>query len=194
MELFFSDKILKDEKSVISLCQDFSFQYAVHAPNDSYDPQKLAKVVEAIKAKIVVFHNIYWENEWEGFFENFRGIETTLCIENTYSVHEPTKFTRRYGIKRCLDLEHLQMECFGVYEKEFLSAIKQSAHIHLTGYMPGSQMWHTHIHHSPYYNMYILGLIKKAGYSGFIISEARTEFQTLTEFKKLKSYIKKVLY
>ena len=68
---------------------------------------------------------------------------------------------RRYGFKRCLDLEHLQMQCAGVYEEEFLPVIRQASHIHMTGYFYGSDLWHTHIHQSPSTLFIFLNLLKR---------------------------------
>ena len=64
----------------------------------------------------------------------FTDVRTKVCIENTHSVHEPLKLMRRYGFKRCLDLEHLQMKCAGGSEA-FMPVIRNAAHIHLTGYL-----------------------------------------------------------
>lgn len=190
VELYLSEQFLRDTKKAISLCEDFSFKYAVHASNDGCNLPDLAELVEAIGAEIVVFHDIYWDDEWEDIIKSFKNIKTKLCIENTHSVHEPLKFIRRYGLGRCLDIEHLLMQCAGVYEEEFIRVIKQASHIHLTGYIYGSQLWHTHIHHSPEHSLYLLNLLKKSGYSGFVVSEAKLSLQTYEEFKKLNSFYK----
>lgn len=191
VELYLSEKMLNDLDKISQICRSFSFRYAVHAPSDGYNPGKLAKLVKAIDAEIVVFHNIFWEDEWEDIIKIFKNIKTKLCVENTYSIHEPLKFMRRYGLGRCLDLEHLQMECAGVYEEAFIPVIKQASCIHLTGYISGSKLWHTHIHHSPEHNLYMLDLVKRAGYSGFVVSEARVSLQTYEEFKKMNDFYQK---
>lgn len=170
------------------MCRNFPFKYAVHAPNDYFNPDKLAELVDYIQAGIVVFHNIYWEDEWEKIVKSFDGVRAKLCIENTYSVHEPVKFIRRYGLFRCLDLEHLQMECSGFFEEEFLKVMKEASHVHLTGYTYGSELWHTHIHQTPTIALKMLNLLKKAQYRGFVVSEARTNLQTYKELKKLKEF------
>ena len=92
---------------------------------------------------------------------------------------------------RCLDMEHLQIECAGVYEEEFIPVIKQASHIHLTGYASGTGLWHTHIHHSPEHGLYMLNLLKKTGYSGFVVSEAKKSLQTYAEFEKLNDFYRK---
>ena len=109
-------------------------------------------------------------------------------MENTYSVHEPVKFFRRYGISRCLDLEHLQMEGIGVYEEVLIDVLREASHIHMTGYKYGSPFWHTHIHHSPEHNLYMLSLLEQTGYKGFVVSEAKKSLQTYEEFKKLNNF------
>lgn len=190
VELYLSKRIMNDLQRIKNLCRNFSFRYAVHAPSDYYNLDGLAELVDSIEAKIVVFHNIYWEHEWADIIKIFKKIKTNLCIENTYSVHEPLKFMRKYQIGRCLDLEHLQIECAGVYEEEFIPVIKQASHIHLTGYVYGSQLWHTHIHYSMEHNFHMLDLMKKAGYSGFVVSEGKVSLQTYEEFEKLNRFKK----
>lgn len=76
----------------------------------------------------------------------------------------------------------------GVYEEEFLPVIRDASHIHLTGYIFGSKLWHTHLHHSPEHSLYMLDLIKRCRYSGFVVSEARASLQTYAEFKKLNDF------
>lgn len=188
VELYLSKVLLGDVSATAQLCKSFPLRYAVHAPNDGSAIDELAELAKKICAEVVVFHNIYWEDEWSDIIKRFKGLSARLCLENIYSVHEPVKFIRRYGMARCLDLEHLQMECIGVYEEEFISVIREAAHIHLTGYHDGSKLWHTHIHHSPEHGKYMLGLLKKANYAGFVVSEAKLSLQTYSEFKKLRQF------
>ncbi len=191
VELYTNLNCLQNIERIKRVCGKFPFRYAIHAPNDVYEPVLLAALVNELKAEVVVCHDIFWDDEWQRIAEIFREIQTKFCIENTYSVHEPLKFIRRYGMKRCLDLEHLQMECAGIFEEAFLPVIRQTAHIHLTGYRYGSRLWHTHIHHSPEHNVYVLNLLKKAGYSGLVVSEAKVSLQTLSEFEGLRNFILK---
>ena len=188
-ELYINTKMLRNLKKIKRSCKSFSFRYAVHAPNEGYDPVILAELIDDIKAEIVAFHDIYWEDEWEYIVKVFKDINTKLCIENVSSVLEPVKLMRRFGINRCLDLEHLQMQCAGVFEEEFLPVMHQASHVHMTGYFYGSNLWHTHIHQSPKHNIYLLNLLKTAGYSGFVVSEAKVSLQTLSEFKTLNEFI-----
>lgn len=190
-EIYLSEDILTEVKKVINICKGYSFRYAVHAPNRGYNLKELRELVEAIDAVVVVFHNNYWEDEWEEIAEVFKRNKARICVENTYSVHEPLKFMRKFNIGRCLDLEHLQMECLGVYEEEFLPVIREASHIHLTGYYYGSKLWHTHLHQSPQHSTYMLGLLKKAGYSGLVVSEAKVSLQNYAQFKKLNTFFKK---
>jgi sugar phosphate isomerase/epimerase len=188
VEIYTCSSYLCKIEDIKKICKRFSFRYAVHAPNDGYEPELLAELVDDINAEIVVFHDIYWEDEWEHIAKIFKADKAKICIENTHSVHEPLKLMRRYGFKRCLDLEHLQMQCAGVYEDEFLPVMRQASHIHMTGYFYGSDLWHTHTHQSPEHSVYMLNLLKKADYSGFVVSEARTLFQTYDEFRRLNDF------
>ncbi len=188
VELYTNHEWLRSINRINKSCKEFSFRYAVHAPNDGYEPDLLAELVDEIKAEVVVFHDIYWNDEWEYIIKVFKGINTKLCVENISSNHEPLKLMRRFKINRCLDLEHLQMQCAGVFEEEFASVISQSSHIHLTGYIYGSNLWHSHVHHSPEHCVYLLNLLKETGYSGLVVSEARTSYQTLSQFKMLNEF------
>lgn len=188
VELYLTTEILNHIDKITNICKKLPLRYAVHAPNDGYDPVKLSKLVKNINAEVVVFHNMFWDDEWDKIARIFKDIKTKVCIENISTVHEPVKFERRYGWGRCLDIEHLQMECGGVYEEEFIAAIKCASHIHLTGYSFGSRLWHTHLHHSPQHSAHMLSLLKKAGYSGFVVSEAKASLQSYAEFKKLADF------
>ncbi len=188
VELYLSEEVMKKEGEVAKLCNDFPFRYCMHAPGDECDPANLASLADAIAAEVVVFHDIYWEDEWRQIIDSFSNIKAKLCVENVSSVIDSHKFQRRYGFGSCLDLEHLQMECAGVYEEVFLGAIKNTSHIHLTGYIYSTELWHTHIHHSPDHNLRILDLVAEANYSGLVVSEAKTSLQTVEEFRKLREF------
>ncbi len=188
VELYLSREIMRDLDGIITLCREFPFRYAVHAPNDCYVPDELLTLCGAIGAQVAVFHDIFWQDEWEAIARFFKGSRTRVCVENIGSIHEPLKFMRRFSFGRCLDIEHLQMQCGGVYEREFLPLMRGTAHVHITGYTPGSKLWHTHIHVSARHNRHILDLLRESGYTGFVVSEAAASLQTLDEFKRLKKF------
>jgi len=188
VELYLSKELLGGVSYISRLCKKYPLRYAVHAPNDGFALDELAELTKNINAEIVVFHNNYWEDEWVGIVGRFKDLSARLCIENIHSVHEPVKFMKRYDMGRCLDIEHLQIQCAGVYEEAFIPIIKEASHIHLSGYRHGSSLWHTHIHHSPEHGMYMLGLLKKTNYNGFVVSEAKVSLQTYAEFKKLRQF------
>ena len=188
VEIYTSKGILSDVKGVIKVCQKFPFKYAVHAPNDDFNPDKLLDFVSGINAELINFHDIFWEDEWLKIIKVFEGSGIKLCVENIKSINDCFRFERRYGFGRCLDMEHLQFEISGVFEEEFVAVLSKSFHIHLTGYFSGSTLWHTHIHHSPKHNKKMLELIRKSGYNGMVVSEAEVKFQTYNEFRDLKKY------
>ena len=188
VELFLSKKILSDFESAVAACGEHDFIYAAHAPNDDFNPGALAQFVSEIGAALVVFHDIYWEDEWKKIMKSFKKVNALLCVENVSSIINSSKFIRRYGAGRCLDLEHLQFEIMGVFEEEFINVMKDAKHIHLTGYSAGSTLWHTHINHAPEHGRYMLDLIAGSGYNGMVVSEARTELQTYDEFRALKDF------
>jgi len=188
VELYTTADMMDRAGEIEGICRKFPLRYAVHAPNTGCNPSALAEFTQAVGAEVVVTHDIYWEDEWMEIVNVFSGAKAVLCIENTYSIHEPVKCMRRYVLGRCLDLEHIQMECAGIFEEEFVRFIKQAAHIHLTGYSHGSDLWHTHIHHSPELGAYFLNLIHRSGYSGFVVSEAKSSYQTVEEFRALNDF------
>ncbi|HRZ40208.1 MAG TPA: hypothetical protein P5246_04280 [Candidatus Omnitrophota bacterium] len=188
VELYLSEGILKDVCAVIETCRKFSLRYALHAPTDGLSLEGLKALAAAVNAEVIVFHDIYWDDEWPRIIESLSGLKATICIENTPGVHEPVKFMRRYSFGRCLDIEHVQMEAAGFFEEAFISVMREASHIHLTGYTFGSEQWHTHIHHAPEHNRHVLDLLAGVGYRGMVVSEARLSLQTLEEFKALNAF------
>lgn len=189
VELYTNASWLERIPEIISLCKNSPLRYALHAPIDTFQPEELADLAEDINAEVVVFHNVFWDDEWDKMAKFFMNIKARVCIENIASVHEAAKFERRYGFGRCLDLEHLQLEVGGVFDEEFLRVMKTASHVHMSGYSFGSGLWHTHIHHSPEHCLHLLNLLKEAGYKGMIVSEARVRYQTLEEFSRLSSFV-----
>jgi sugar phosphate isomerase/epimerase len=189
VELYLSKALLHDIPAVDRLCKSFRFRYAIHAPTDGSCLDETAELAVSIGSEIVVLHNIYWEDEWPDIIKKFRRTRARICLENTTSYQELVKFKKRFRLGTCLDLEHLQLENAGVYEDVFLAVIKKADHIHLTGYEHNSSLWHSHIHHSPEHGRYMLDLIKRTGYSGFVVSEARKSLQTYSEFSRLREFV-----
>jgi hypothetical protein len=185
VELYTSSSHLSRLDDAERICSRFPFRYAIHAPNDGENWNPLAEMVSSLKAEVVIIHNVYWEDEWERILRKFEGMQVKLCMENTFSVLEPVRFMKRYGIGMCMDMEHLQIECAGFFEEGASPFIRMASHIHLTGYTFGSDMWHTHLHHSPEHNLRLLDAVQRTGFSGMIVSEAKTSLQTLSEFQEL---------
>ncbi len=188
LELYLSGPIIQRPKEILRLCAKYQFQYAVHAPNDRHAPKLVRDIAAGVGAKVCVFHDIFWEDEWRETIAAFENSGVKICVENILGIHEPCKFERRFQTGRCLDLEHLQMECGGVYEEEFVPWIKQASHIHLTAYSAGSSLWHTHLHFDPHHSAYLLSLIDKSGYSGLVVSEARVSTQNAEDFCALADF------
>lgn len=191
VEIYTDNSSLKDVDKIVQICKKYPLRYALHGPADGYEPDRLFALVEGLKAEVVVFHNIYWEDEWRHITGKFKALQCKLCIENLFGAVEPVKYMRRFGIGRCLDLEHLIMEVNGIFEEPFAGLIKDSSHIHMTGYTFGSKAWHTPIHHAPQQSVYFLNMLKRAGYSGLVVSEAQNAYQTRNEFKALYEFFKK---
>lgn len=54
--------------------------------------------MDNIEPEVLVFHDIYWDDEWEYIIQLFKDIKIKLCVENVSSSLEPLKLMRRYGI------------------------------------------------------------------------------------------------
>ncbi len=188
VEIYTDNNWLGRVDEVVEVCRSYPLRYAIHAPSDGYEPDLIVDLTEGTGAEVVVFHNIYWEDEWEYMLKRLKPLSCRVCMENISSAVEPIRYMRRFGIERCLDLEHLILEVNGIFEESFIPLLKQTTHIHMTGYTFGSQDWHTPIHHAPQQSIYLLDLLKKTGYSGFVVSEARKAYQTLEEFKRLYNF------
>jgi sugar phosphate isomerase/epimerase len=193
VELFTSKAILSDLPSAISVCKEYTFNYVVHAPNDDCSINTVFEFAEAVKAKILVMHSIYFEDEWNEIAELSKRTGINVCVENVSSSLEPLKLMRRLGFGRCMDLEHMQFEVCGYFEEEFLAAMKQASHVHLTGYTFNSKLWHTHMYESPEHNFKVLKGLYDTGYKGMIVSEAKVSHQTFDEFVKLKTFFDECL-
>lgn len=190
VELYIDDYWLGKTDKIVPLCEKYPLRYAIHAPSLGYEPDLLIALAEQIKPEVIVFHNIYWENEWEYLVENLSPLAGKLCVENTINVVENFKYLRRFGLGLCLDLEHLILEVNGIFEEVFPNVIKLSKHVHMSGYVWGSRLWHTPIHHSPEQSILLLNLLEKEGYSGMVVSEASTTYQTLDQFKAVYNFFR----
>ena len=191
VELYLNEEWLKQKSLIIRNCRKFPLRYALHAPTDILCPDELVQLAGELGADIVVFHDIFWEDEWAKIAEVFQNTQIKICVENIATNVDTIKIIRRFGINLCLDLEHLQMECGGFYEEASIPIIRRAKHIHMTGYFYSSELWHTHLHYTPKHSYYLLDLIRSTGYQGMIVSEAKPSLQTFEEFQKLYHFFNK---
>jgi sugar phosphate isomerase/epimerase len=188
VELWLDGALLHDIDRVAALCARYPLRYALHAPNDACDPARLGALARAVGARIVVLHDIYFDDEWPALLRAIEEAGARPCIENISSIREPMRVMRRYGAGLCLDLEHLQLECAGVYREEFLNLIARAEHVHLTGYAPGSDRWHTHLNAGGEHTLGLLDMLREKGYRGMVVSEARTSLQSPEEFRAVREF------
>jgi len=188
VELYLNGEWLKQNSLIIRNCQKFPLCYALHAPTDIFCPDELVQLAVELGVKIIVFHDIFWEDEWAKIVEAFQDTQIKICVENIATNVDTIKIIRRFGINLCLDLEHLQKESGGFYEEASIPIIRRAKHIHMTGYFYSSELWHTHLHCTPKHSYYLLDLIRSTGYQGMIVSEAKPSLQTFEEFQKLNHF------
>ena len=191
VELYLNREWLKQKSLILRNCQKFPLRYAMHAPTDIFCPDELVQLAVELGVKIIVFHDIFWEDEWAKIAEAFQNTQIIICVENIATNVDTIKIIRRFGINLCLDLEHLQMECGGFYEEASIPIIRRAKHIHMTGYFYSSELWHTHLHYTPKHSYYLLDLIRSIGYQGMIVSEAKPSLQTFEEFQELNYFFNK---
>ena len=191
VELYLNKEWLEQISLIINNCQKFPLRYALHAPTDIFCPDQLVQLAVELDAEVVVFHDIFWEDEWAKIAEAFQNTQVKICVENIATNVDTIKIIRRFGINLCLDLEHLQMECGGFYEEASIPIIRRAKHIHMTGYFYSSELWHTHLNYTPKHSYYLLDLIRSTGYQGMLVSEAKPSLQTFEEFKKLNHFFNK---
>lgn len=191
VELYLSRNILNTP--IVDICKEFPLRYALHAPEDIFDPEGLATLAGQLGAETVIFHDIYWESEWDHIADVFSSRKASVCVENVGSIISTFRIMRRYGFRLCLDLEHLQIEIGGVFEDEFRRMMSKAGHVHMTGYRFGTDLWHTHMHQSPEHSKHLLELLSGTGYHGMVVSEARTDLQREEAFRGLSEFSRKVL-
>ena len=191
VELYLNKEWLKQKSLIIRNCLKFPLRYALHAPTDTFCPDDIVELAAELNAEIIVFHDIFWEDEWAKIVEVFQDTQIKICVENIATNVDIIKIVRRFGVNLCLDLEHLQMECGGFYEEASIPIIQQAKHIHMSGYFYSSELWHTHLHYTPKHSHYLLDLIRSTGYQGMIVSEAKSLLQTFEEFQKLNHFFNK---
>lgn len=183
-----------DKQEITDICKEYNFEYALHSPNDIYAPEETFKLAKKINAKIVVTHAVYWEDEWPEVIAQSEKYKIPLAIENVDGMIRFQKVFMRYkNVCRCLDFEHLlfQLGCFnpGVLRPHF-SNVK---HVHLTGFEKNKMKHHTHFYEATEQSYEILKFLKEEKYDGFIVSEAKVEYQTKKRFEKLKDFYDKTI-
>lgn len=188
-----ADHLKKQE--VVHICKNFNFEYALHAPNDTFAVEDVFKLAKLINAKLVVTHDLFWEDEWSSIIKTANSSGIPLAIENVDGMYSFQKVIRRYGAKRCLDFEHLIFQT-GMLSPTIFAllkrAISETIHVHLTGYESGNGKYHTHFYEAPEQTKNILNFLVNSGYNGMVVSEAMVEYQTKEHFKKLKAFYDKI--
>lgn len=184
----YTDAIQLNREDIIDVCGDYDFNYVVHAPNDIYAPEKTFNFAGSIKAKLVVTHNIYWEDEWPEIIKNSIDSGIPIVIENVDGTSTFQNILRRYHLKRCLDFEHLIYQMGGFAPNVFANIIADTMHVHMTGYEHGNGKHHTHFYEAAKQSMEILTFLMNCGYNGMVVSEALPEYQTKEKFQELFNF------
>lgn len=184
----YTDASQLNREDIINVCHDFNFDYVVHAPNDIYAPDKTFTLAKSIKAKLVVTHDIYWEDEWPEFIQSSMDSGIPIAIENVDGTSTFQKVLRRYHLKRCLDFEHLIYQMGGFAPNVLTNIINDTVHVHLTGYEHGNGKHHTHFFKSCKQSIEILTFLINCDYNGMVVSEALPEYQTREQFQNLVDF------
>lgn len=183
VELYTDARLAGKLDATVALCRRYPFAWAVHAPVDGSAVEAAVSLADALSASAVVLHCVYWEDEWPVIARLFRGRERMVCVENLGPSVLQYPVLRRYGFRRCLDLEHLILEVDGIPEDFLHTLLPQVGHVHMTGYTPGGEAWHTPVHHAPEQGRRLLDILLRGGYRGLVVSEAAVRHQTAAEFR-----------
>ncbi|MBU4501968.1 MAG: sugar phosphate isomerase/epimerase [Nanoarchaeota archaeon] len=190
----YMDSAHLEKQEIVTICRDFNFEYAIHAPNDVFAIEETFKFARSINAKLVVTHDLFWEDEWLGIVKISKDSGIPLAIENVDGMLLFQKVIRRYRVKRCIDFEHLILQTNGLSPAIFTllkGPLSDTIHVHLTGYERGSRKHHTHFYDAPEQTKTILSFLVDSDYNGMVVSEAMVEYQTKEHFKKLKDFYDK---
>lgn len=82
VEIYLNKKWIEQISKIISNCKKFPLLYSLHAPTDMFCPNEIAQVAKELDAKNVVFHDIFWEDEWRKIMEVFTDAHLKICVEN----------------------------------------------------------------------------------------------------------------
>lgn len=184
----YTDTFQLNRADIIDVCHDFNFDYVIHAPNDIYAPMKTFNLAKSIKAKLVVTHDIYWEDEWPEIIQYSTDSGIPIVIENVDGAFTFQKILRRYQLKRCLDFEHIIYQMGGFSPDVLSITINDTVHAHMTGYEHGNGKHHTHFFEAAKQSIEIIKLLVNCGYNGMVVSEALPEYQTREQFQKLVDF------
>lgn len=184
----YTDTFQLNRADIIDVCHDFNFDYVIHAPNDIYAPMKTFNLAKSIKAKLVVTHDIYWEDEWPEIIQYSTDSGIPIVIENVDGAFTFQKILRRYQLKRCLDFEHIIYQMGGFSPDVLSNTINDTVHAHMTGYEHGNGKHHTHFFEAAKQSTEIIKLLMNCGYNGMVVSEALPEYQTREQFQKLVDF------
>lgn len=190
-ELWTGPEVLAAAGEVVERARRFSLRYALHFPNRrDLTPEQLAAFVELYRALDCRSFTIH-ELEYDRYASDLERIAPDLrpAVENSMLAYDdlPRWATTRPGLT--LDVEHIW--CFtvrGAPLSEVVAVVrdllKQHAHkvrhVHLPGYWAEGEE-HRPLHRSPDFAGAMLGLLADVGYSGFVVSEADTQYQTVPE-------------
>lgn len=172
------DEFQLSRSDIIDLCHDFYFDYVIHAINDIYAPEKTFNIAKSIKAKLVVTHDIYWEDGWPELIQHSTESGIPLVIENVDGTSIYQKILCRYNLKRCLDFEHLIYQMGGFAPDVLSNVVIDTVHVHLTGYEHGNGKHHTHFYEAAKQSIEIISFLTNCGYNDMVVSEALLEYQT----------------
>lgn len=187
----YSNKNSLQSLEIIDVCKQFDFEYVLHAPNDIFAISDTFNLAKSIDANLIVAHDLFWEDEWKKIMQISKDFGIPLAIENTDGFLFCEKVIRRYNAKRCIDFEHLTLQT-NTLTPTVLNlvkpTIKDTIHVHMTGYKTGNGMHHSHFYKSPIQSERILKFLLDNKYNEMAVSEAAVEYQTKEHFQKLKVF------
>lgn len=214
VEVFTNEKIINNPNS-ISMLNDFDFNYAVHSPT-AYFNESVIEFASKIGANTINTHKIVTHDRLRQLVKHAsdRGIQITVendslpaghqIVDGEYVVwpadglHSAADARRLAadvpGVLMCLDIEHAHHR--GELDSWLADIVSSDlvGHIHLTGYneiKPKGD--HRPVHESATLVDKTIKSLIAINYTGFLVCEHNTEFQTREIWEQTLRYCQQLV-
>lgn len=215
VEVFTNEKIINDPDS-ISILNDFNFNYAVHSPTAYFD-ESIIEFASEIGANTINTHKIVTHDRLRELVKYASDRDIQITVENDSlpaghqivngeyivwpadGLHSAADARRLAadvpGVLMCLDIEHAHHR--GEFSSWLANTVDSNlliGHVHLTGYNEINPKGdHRPVHESATLVRRAIKSLARAGYTGFLVCEHNTEFQTREIWEQTLRYCQQLV-